>query len=219
MVRYAIMVVCSLFIVSCGSSSKQRLGESFALHGLAKVEEKDQQGNNNNNGNNNGDQEQDFQCTFEMVNDIAPAGPSKLCIVVENLMTTQRILLRDYEVEFRIPGALVQPPAFRVPLSGLLDKKPRAQQGSQSQQTSLEFDYFLTQGNQNDSEGVYKSSIPIMFPPFEFFHWYIANLGAMPRQSGIPTEAIITAHGQTSPGGDWVKTNKSFIRVTLPGPR
>lgn len=212
MIRLLVTVFFSFLIVGCGSSSKQRLGESFSLHGLAKLEKKKKgQGENQ-------DDAPEFQCSFGMVNDIIVGGPTSLCIVVENLMTSQRIILRDYEVEFRIPGALVQPPSFRVTLSGLLEKKPKEQQnqGSQPQQTSAEFDYFLTQ---DDSDRGNKASIPIIFPPIEFFNWYLANLGAMPQLRAIPTEAIITAHGQTSPGGDWVRTNKIYIRVTIPGPR
>lgn len=217
MIRLLVTVFFSFLIVGCGSSSKQRLGESFSLHGLAKLEKKKGQ-SDNGQGDNNENDPPEFQCSFSIVNDIFVSGPSSLCIVVENLMTSQRIILRDYEVELRIPGALVQPPSFRVTLSGLLEKKPKEQQnqGAQSQQTSAEFDYFLTQENSDTGN---KASLPITFPPLEFFNWYLANLGAMPQLRDIPTEAIITAHGQTSPGGDWVRTNKIYVRVTIPGPR
>ncbi|MCS6961279.1 MAG: hypothetical protein NZT61_02080 [Deltaproteobacteria bacterium] len=211
-VLLVVLVLFGFVLVGCGSSSKQRLGESFALLGIAKLEEEEDEDDGGGNGGG------EKSCSFKIINEVIKSpSPEYLCIVLENRLKSQMIILRDYEVEFRIPGALVQPPVYRISLAGTLLPK-ESQSGSSggsgsntTPQNPVQTGLFFTQ----DEALGNKASIPIIVPPIEFAYWLIANIGAMPPIPVIPMEAIYKAYGQTSPAGDWVSTNKIFFRLNL----
>ncbi|MCS6894001.1 MAG: hypothetical protein NZO16_05505 [Deltaproteobacteria bacterium] len=207
MMRLVLTFLVCILIISCGSSSKQRLGESFTLHGIA--------GPDDNN-----------QCTLLNVNDIIWNINTVLflCMVLENQLETQRLILRDYDFEVRIPGALVQPPIFRVTIGGTLEPKKGSSGGSGgggsggqnptpgSAPTPGSSSLVFT--DQSSTKGSL-ASIPIQFPPVEFIYWLFANLGAFPAVNAIPAEAVFKAYAQTSPAGDWISTNKHYFRFTM----
>ncbi len=204
--RNILFVICILVFLGCGSSSKQRFGESFALIGVAKYDiSEDKQ-----------------RCTFEAVNEVLFSSSTSvvICLIVENKLTKQSIIIRDYEVELRIPGALAQVPVYRITMPGFLKPAPESSNsdgsnGNQQVSTSLnpnQFTTVLTQGDESTQGNM--ASIPIYFPPLELITWLLANSSALPRGI-LPVETIFRVNGQTSPGGDWISTNKFYLRSYL----
>lgn len=195
------IVLVVLVFIGCGSSANQRFGESFALIDIAKF---DTEENNN-------------KCTFQGINEISFAlGDSAvICLVVENRLTKQSIILRDFELELRIPRVGVQVPITRVTLPGFLKPAPSESDsdtsGNGQNTTALRFKTNRLLKILAQETPTNKASIPVIYPPLELTTWLISNISLLPAGI-IPVEAIFRVHGQTSPSGDWISTNRFYLR-------